>query len=177
MLLTAPDSVLALVDFQGRLMPAIDHGSWVQSRALLLARAARLLSVPVLATEQNPAGLGHTAADLAAQVDRTVEKSCFDSCRAPDFLSVLPEGRRTIVLAGVEAHVCVLQTAFGLKAAGYRAVIAADAVGSRRAADKEAGLARMRAAGIEVVTAEMAVFEWLEDCAHPHFREALKLIR
>ncbi|HYC01994.1 MAG TPA: isochorismatase family protein [Azospirillaceae bacterium] len=175
--LSAADCALVLVDFQARLLPAIDHGAWVLSRALMLAKAARLLDVPALLTEQNPAGLGRTEPRLAAEVPVLVEKMSFDSCRAPAFLEALPRGRNTVLVAGLEAHVCVLQTVLGLKAAGRRPVLVADAVGSRHAADKEAALARLRFHGVEVVTADMAVFEWLGDCTHPAFKAALALIR
>jgi isochorismate hydrolase len=99
----------------------------------------------------------------------------FDATLAPGFSDALPPG--TVVVAGCEAHVCVLQTVLGLLAQGRRVAVAADAVGSRKDGSREAALARMAAHGAEVVTAEMAVFEWLGTAEHPRFREVLALVR
>lgn len=166
-------SALLLIDLQARLMPVIDGGAAVLARARLLRDAAVLLGVPVLATEQNPQGLGATVPDLAGAP--TIRKTTFDATRA-GLLDRLPEGR-ALVVAGCEAHVCVLQTVLGLLASGRRVFVVEDAVGSRRALDRTAALRRMERHGAEVATAEMAVFEWLADSAHPRFREALALVR
>ncbi len=167
-------SLLLLIDLQERLMPAIDGGAAVLANARRLLDAARLLGVPVLATEQNPRGLGVTVPSLAGAP--TVAKTTFDALRAPGVLDRLPE-RLVPVVAGCEAHVCVLQTVLGLLGAGRRAFVVADAVGSRRADSREAALRRMERHGAEVVTTEMAVFEWLGTSEHPRFRDALALIR
>ncbi len=167
-------SVLLLIDFQERLMPAIDGGAAALANARRLLAAARLLGVPVLVTEQNPGGLGPTVPGLAGQP--TVAKTSFDALRAPEVRDRLPETLVPVV-AGCEAHVCVLQTVLGLLDAGRRAVVVADAVGSRRAESREAALRRMERHGAEVVTAEMAIFEWLGTSDHPRFREALALVR
>jgi isochorismate hydrolase len=100
----------------------------------------------------------------------------FDATRTPRFDELAPPDR-DVVLMGAEAHVCVLQTALGLRARGDRVFVIADAVGSRRASDREAGLARMAAEGCKIVTAEMVVFEWLDSCANPKFRDVLALLR
>lgn len=169
-------AALLLVDFQARLMPAIEAGEARLAEALRLARAARLLGVPVLATEQNPAGLGGTAPVLAAEADHVLAKMHFDATRAEGF-DALIGAARTLVVAGCETHVCVMQTVLGLRARGLRVCVAADAVGSRRAESRARGLDRMAAEGAEIVTAEMAIFEWLEHCEHPRFRDALKLVK
>ncbi|MBL8588163.1 MAG: isochorismatase family protein [Methylobacteriaceae bacterium] len=175
-LLAAARSVLLVVDFQARLTPAIEAGEAVLVEAKRLIGAARLLDVPVVATEQNPQGLGGTVPGLLPPDVPIVEKHSFDAARAPALAPLLPAGR-DIVLCGCEAHVCVLQTAFGLIAAGRRVAVVADAVGSRKAASKAAALARLAAGGADVVTAEMAIFEWLGEARHPRFREALALVR
>jgi nicotinamidase-related amidase len=172
-LLTAAGAVLLLVDFQQRLVPAIHDGETVVARAVRLAEAAHLLGVPVCATEQYPAGLGPTVAELAAYPQNVVAKTRFSGAADP---MLLPPATREVVVAGVEAHVCVLQTVADL-VGEHRVVVVADAVGSRDPADRDTGLQRMRAHGAEVVTSEMVLFEWLRDSTHPRFREVQKLLR
>ena len=177
MLLTVEGAVLLLVDLQQRLMPAIHDNEVVVARAVRLAEAARLLDVPVFATEQNPAGLGPTVPPLAAYPQKVVSKTAFSPVGDPAFSSLLPAGDGEIVVAGCEAHVCVLQTVLGLLGAGYRVVVAADAVGSRNPADRAAAIDRARQHGAEIVTSEMVLFEWLRDAQHPKFREVQKLLK
>jgi nicotinamidase-related amidase len=169
-------SALLLVDLQGALLPAIAQGAALIARAAFLARVARLLDVPIYATEQNPAGLGPTDPSLLPLIDRTLTKFSFDATQEPGLLAALPD-RAQFVLAGSEAHVCVLQTAIGLLHAGRSVAVVEDAVGSRHAHDRETALARLRAAGIDVVSAEMVAFEWLGRSDHPRFRDVLMLLR
>lgn len=177
----ADTSVLVLVDYQGRLMPAIHEGGQALARAVLLAEGARLLGVPVIGTEQNPARLGPNADALKALCDTTVAKTHFDAC--PDGLVDAVQAARSgctdIVIAGCEAHVCLLQTALGLLRArpDWRVWVVANASGSRRASDHAAAMVRMGQAGATVVTHEMVLFEWLGDCRHARFREVLALIK
>jgi len=174
--LSAATSALLLVDLQARLMPAIDGGEAVIARAGVLLDAARLLEVPVLATEHNAKGLGPTVQPLAERRPAIFAKMAFDSCRGEGFLAQLAE-RPQIVLAGCEAHVCLLQTGLGLIEAGRRLYVVEDAVGSRRAADRAAALRRLASHGAEIVTAEMVLFEWLERADHPRFREIMALVK
>ena len=173
-LLTAAGAVLLLVDFQQRLVPAIHDGDTVVARAARLAGAAQLLDVPVCATEQYPTGLGPTVAELAGYPQNVVAKTRFSGVADP---MLLPPTAREVVVAGVEAHVCVLQTVADLLDTAHRVVVVADAVGSRDPADRAAGLERMRTHGAEIVTSEMVLFEWLRDSMHPRFREVQKLLR
>ena len=175
MLLTAEGAVLLLIDLQERLMPVIADHEAVIARAVRLAEAATLLDVPVRATEQNPAGLGPTVPPLAGYPQQVLAKTTFSAAGDPGFAALLPEGQ--VVVAGVEAHVCVLQTVLDLLAAGRRVVWAADATGSRDPADRAAAIDRARWHGAEIVTSEMVLFEWLRDARHPRFREVHKLIR
>jgi nicotinamidase-related amidase len=175
-ILSRDASFLLVIDLQARLMPAIDGGEGVVANARRLLEAARLLGVPGLFTEQNPGKLGPTVEDLAPGPDRVAAKMTFDALRAPGLAESLPPGG-TIVVLGCEAHVCVLQTVMGLLGAGRRVVVVRDAVGSRRVENRDAALDRMERHGAEVVTTEMAIFEWLESCEHPRFREALALVR
>jgi len=176
-LLTAETAVVLLIDLQERLMPAIYDGETVVARAVLLAEAARLLDVPVRATEQYPAGLGPTVPPLAAYPQAVLAKTTFSAVADPGFSALLPAGVSEIVVAGCEAHVCVLQTVLGLLGGGRRVLLVADAVGSRDPADRAAALERARKHGVEIVTSEMVLFEWLRDAQHPKFREVQKLLK
>ena len=167
MLLTAESTVVLLIDLQERLIPAIHDGDVVVARAVRLAEAARLLEVPIRATEQYPAGLGRTVSPLADYPQKVLAKTAFSAPADPGFPALLPSGVSQIVVAGCEAHVCVLQTVLGLLGSGYRVAVAADAVGSRDPADREAAIARARQHGAEIVTSEMVLFEWLRDSRHP----------
>lgn len=175
-ILDRAQSLLLLIDFQARLLPAIAEGAAVAANARKLLDAARLLGVPVLATEQNPRGLGATLPQLPLDAGEVEAKMTFDAGATPSVLARLPEDRVAVV-AGCEAHVCVLQTVLGLLARGRRVVIVSDATGSRRPESREAALRRLGGAGAEIVTTEMAIFEWLGTAEHPRFREALALVR
>jgi nicotinamidase-related amidase len=176
-LLTAESAVLLLIDLQDRLMPAIYDGEIVVARAARLAEAARLLDVPIRATEQYPAGLGSTVPPLAEYPQSVLAKTTFSATADPGFPALLPAGVSEIVVAGVEAHVCVLQTVLGLLPSGRHVLLVADAVGSRDPVDRAAAIDRARQHGAEVVTSEMVLFEWLRDAQHPKFREVQKLLK
>jgi len=169
-------SSLLLIDFQAKLMPAIDEAAAAIANARRLYDAASLLGVPTLFTEQYAKGLGPTVAELSPPPDLVAHKMTFDACRAPDFLPRLPEVH-SLIVAGCEAHICVLQTALGLIEAGRRIFVVRDSIGSRRPESKETAIRRMERHGAEIVTTEMVVFEWLQTAAHPRFREASALIR
>ena len=176
-MVTTDGAVLLLIDLQQRLVPAISDNETMIARAVRLAEAAQLLGVPVLATEQYPAGLGPTVAPLAAYPQAVLAKTTFSATEDPGFAELLPAGASQVVLAGCEAHVCVLQTALGLLASGHRVIMAADAIGSRDPADRTAGIDRARHNGAEIVTSEMVLFEWLRHAQHPKFREVQKLLK
>ncbi len=173
--LAAVSSALLMVDFQARLMPAIAGGEGVVAQARRLKAAAALLDVPVLLTEQNPAKLGSTLPELAGGA-AVLAKMTFDAGADPGFAAALPP-RDTVVVCGCEAHVCVLQTALSLLGPGRHVVVVEDAIGSRAPASKAAALRRMERHGVEVVTTEMVVFEWLGSADHPRFREAVALVK
>lgn len=176
-MLDASTSTLLLVDFQARLMPAITGGMAAAATAARLAEAARLLGVPVLATEQNPRGLGGTVEALTGRAGRTFAKMHFNAAAEADLPAAIGPERRTVVVTGCEAHVCVLQTALGLKAKGFAPVVVQDAIASRTVENKAAALQRLAHHAVEIVTSEMVIFEWLGHCEHPAFREALALVK
>jgi nicotinamidase-related amidase len=171
-------SVLCLIDFQEKLMRAIDGAEEVVANAGRLLATAEALNLPVVTTEQNPKGLGPTVPELARPdgAHPVLEKMCFDACDATGVVDALPAGHH-IVVAGCEAHVCVLQTALGLLDRSRRVYVVADAIGSRRPENREAALRRMERAGAEIVTTEMVVFEWLGSADDPAFKSVIALIK
>ncbi len=199
MLLDADDSQLVLIDYQARLMPAIHDSAAVLANARRLGQMARLLGVPVWATEQNPAKLGGTDEALAALCDRIVPKMAFSGAdelqpllappapatrgnarSLPRHLQkAAPEGpeRATVVIAGCETHVCLLQTALMLLEADWDVWVVTDACGSRTERNRDAAYDRLAGAGCELVTTEMVGFEWLRDCERPQFRAVQGLIK
>jgi nicotinamidase-related amidase len=170
-------TALLVIDFQQRLMPAIHDASSVLANAGRLIEAAKKLGVPAIVTEQYPRGLGPTVPELAVDGMPKLAKMDFDATRADGFFELLPKDRPDIVVAGCEAHVCVLQTVLGLIDSGHAVHVVRDAIGSRRAESKETAVERMRGHGAGIVTTEMALFEWLGTAADPHFREISVLIR
>jgi nicotinamidase-related amidase len=174
--LSAAKSTLLFIDFQPRLMQAIDGAEGVVANARRLSDAAALFGVPTLFSEQNPKALGATVEDLKAPPDALLPKMCFDVSRAEGFFAQL--GRwPDVIVTGCEAHVCVLQTVLSLIDAGRRAFVVRDAIGSRRPESKEAAIARMARHGAEIVTTEMVIFEWLGSADHPRFKEATALVK
>lgn len=131
-----------------------------------------------LATEQYPEKLGRTVSGLRDQLANVLMKRMFSVREC--FAGIEPlwqAGRRTIVLCGIETHVCILQSAFDLLAAGWDVYVVIDAVGSRQLEDHQIAMERMRQAGIKVVTSEMVMFEWCESSTHPNFKAISQLVK
>ena len=173
MLIDAERSALLVVDLQEKMVPALADGAAVVANVRWLIGVAMRLGVPVAAVEQYPQGLGPLVPEVAATLapGAVAPKNHF-SCVAAGCLAGLPgAGRAQVVLAGAEAHVCVLQSALDLAAGGKEVFVVADAVGSRRAQDRDVALARMRADGVRIVTREMVAFEWLREAGTALFRE------
>jgi nicotinamidase-related amidase len=207
MLLDADDSQLVLVDYQSRLMPAIFENSLVLANALKLARMAKLLEVPVWGTAENPASLGPLVPELQAAIaaasGRTLDKMSFsavadglvDLLRPPvrkvqagGNARSLPkhlqkpapepeEGRSTIVIAGCEAHVCLMQTALDLLEEEFEVWVVTDACSSRTERNRDAAFDRLAGNGAELVTTEMVAFEWLRTAEHEAFKDVLGLVK
>ena len=173
MLLDAGRSILLIVDVQQRLLPAIHDSPQVLANCVGLIRVAQRLQVPVVASEQYPRGLGRCVPPVRELLPSAafIEKVFF-SCAAEGTLERLPMyEREQWVVAGTEAHVCVLQTVLDLCAAGKEVFVVADAIGSRKPLDRELALARMARNGAEVVSREMVAFEWLKRAGTDLFRE------
>lgn len=176
-LLAAENSLLLLIDLQSKLAPAIHHSAEVEQHCRWLVEMARELAVPVLATEQYPQGLGVTVPSLLSLLksEEILEKIHFSAYQESHIQAALADsGRRQIVLCGTEAHVCVLQTALDLAAAGYQVYVVAEACGSRRDSDKQLALGRLQQAGVVIVSREMVAFEWLQRAGTAQFRHISK---
>lgn len=169
---------LVLVDYQGRLMPAIHRGGAAVRAAEALADAARLLGLRVVGTEQNPAGLGPNVPGIRDRCDVTLAKMHFDACEDGLAAAIDVHGPRPeVVIAGCEAHVCLLQTSLGLLRQGRRVWVVPDACGSRRAGDHALAMQRLGEAGATRVAVEMVLFEWLRRSDHPRFRDILSRVK
>lgn len=180
MLLQRDRSLLLLIDFQERLLPVIEEGEARVGRARLLLDVARILGVPVLASEQYPKGLGPTVAALRERLDASeIRDKLTFSCGRDEGLAaaVRDSGRDQLVIAGVETHVCVLQTALDFVGRGLGVFVVADATGSRDAERRRLGLERMRQEGVRILHSEMAAFEWLQQAGTDLFRRVAPLLR
>jgi len=207
MLLDADDAQLVLVDYQTRLMPVIFENELVIANAVRLARMAQALQIPVWATEQSPDKLGPNVDAVRAVVEsaggRTLAKAHFsavadglgDWLRPParkptqggnarsmpkhlqKAATEPEEGRNTIVIAGCEAHVCLMQTALDLLDDEFEVWVVTDACSSRTERNRDAAFDRLAGNGAELVTTEMVAFEWLRTAEHEAFSELLKLVK
>lgn len=173
MLIDAHRSQLLVIDLQERVLPAIHDHERVVANVVWMVRVARKIGVPVAAVEQYAKGLGRTAKAVRDLVpDAAIAAKTRFSCVAAGCLGALPgSDRAQVVLIGIEAHVCLLQTALELIEEGREVFVVADAVGSRREQDRDLALARMRQEGARIVSREMVAFEWLGEAATPLFRE------
>ena len=171
---------LVVIDFQERLLPKILNGDAVLSKAVKLIQFARILEIPVVVSEQYPKGLGPTVAGLATELQgiKPLEKMTFGCFGDEAFAgAVAALGRKQLLLTGIEAHVCVLQTALMAVNAGYEVFVPRDAVGSRFQAEYEAAIHRLERSGVVLVTTEMALFEILRVAGTAEFKQTLPLIK
>ena len=200
MLLDVQDSQLVLIDYQAKLMPALHEGDAVLRNAVRLAQMAQLLKVPTWGTEQNPDRLGANPAELRDLCRRTLPKMMFSACEEGLIDCLRPQAaapagnarslprhlqkavpaaatRNTVVIAGCEAHVCLLQTALGLLEEEFDVWVVTDACASRTERNRDAAFDRLASAGAELLTTEMVAFEWLGSAEHPQFKAVQALIK
>jgi nicotinamidase-related amidase len=176
--MAAADTGLLVIDVQEKLVPLIPCADVLVRNVGFLIDGARLLDIPVQATEQYPKGLGATVADLAKRVPQRPDKAAFSCCAIPSVVENFRRAARPkILLAGIETHVCVLNTALELLALEFRVYISVDAVASRSAIDHDTALRRMERAGAILTTAETAVFEWVGGAGTPRFKEISRLVQ
>ncbi|SEF98003.1 hydrolase [Marinobacterium lutimaris] len=174
MLIQANNSCLLVVDIQEKLAPAIDDHKTLLENACWITDIANRLHIPVLASEQYPQGLGETLEPLKQRIPReqTFAKlafACSDDSACDEVLQSLR--CEQVIIIGMEAHVCVLQTALRLQQQGREVFVVRDCVGSRKPADKDAALERLRDNGVTLVTREMVAFEWLRKAGDERFRQ------
>ena len=198
-LLLAEDTQLVLVDYQAKLMPVIHQADAVLANARRLAKIANLLKLPIIGTEQNPEKLGSNDQEIKSLCQKTLAKMHFGACEdgLVELLREPPkpmgnarslpkhiqrkqnnqEERNTVVIAGCEAHVCLLQTALGLLEEEFDVWGVTDACGSRTELNRDAAFDRLAGNGAELVTTEMVIFELLRSCEHPDFKAGLSLVK
>ncbi len=174
-------SVLVIVDLQERLLPVVVEPDAVIARSRILLEGALALGVDVLVTEQYPKGLGHTVppiADLLSRNSETVEKTGFSAFAEPSFRTKLvATPKKTLIVAGIEAHICVLQTVLDALDDGFEVICVADAVSSRKPENRELALETMRRAGALILPTESVLFMLLRDAKNPIFKTISQLIR
>lgn len=166
MLIKAKQSAVVLIDMQEKLLPLVIDAAFIEKNCRWLLQIADYLQVPIITTEQYPKGLGHTVTGLTgfSPSEYLMEKVCFS---AAEHLPVL---RDQYILIGIETHVCVLQTALALRAQGKEVFVVEECTSGRDARDKTLALDRMKAHGIDIVSREMVVFEWLAQAGTPEFK-------
>ena len=174
------DAVLVLVDFQSRLAEIVHRSEFVVPNILRLVKGCQALELPILSTLQVPEKLGPMPPELASTLagSKPIPKQTFSALRVPEFLKELDQsGRKQILLTGIEAHVCVLQTGLDLLDAGYEVYVLSDAVFSRAEENHDLALARLHDRGATISSVEMALFELIRTAKHPAFRTISKLIK
>jgi nicotinamidase-related amidase len=198
-LLSAEETQLVLVDYQAKLMPVIHQADQVLANARRLAKIAQLLKLPIIGTEQHAEKLGPNDQEIKSLCQKTLEKMHFGACEdgLVELLREPPkpmgnarslpkhiqrkqnnqEERNTVVIAGCEAHVCLLQTALGLLEEEFDVWVVTDACGSRTELNRDAAFDRLAGNGAELVTTEMVIFELLRSCEHPDFKAGLSLVK
>lgn len=199
-LLDAQETQLVLVDYQVKLMPVIHESTQILLRAQQLAQVAALFEVPIVLTEQNSSKLGASDPRLRSLSNQVIQKMSFSACQEGLSESLRPQRnqqrsgnarslpkhvtqkqeaqeRSTILIAGCETHVCVLQTALDLLDEEFDVCVVTDACGSRTQANKDAAFDRLASHGAELVTTEMVVFEFLKTCEDSRFKQALEIIK
>ena len=176
--MSAGDTALLVVDVQEKLVPAIAGHQPVVWNVRRLIDGARILGLPVAATEQYPKGLGGTLPELAQRLGEIPSKLTFSCGGCPQIFEELQErGIHKLLVCGIETHVCVYQTASGLAERGYEVEVAADAVSSRTVSNKLIGLDRMKDAGARLTSVEMALFELLEVAGGDAFKEVIGIVK
>ncbi|MFH1276807.1 MAG: hydrolase [Candidatus Eisenbacteria bacterium] len=179
-MLKRENAVVVVVDVQDRLLPHIRKHEEVTEAVAKLIRGCRVLGVPVVVTEQYPEGLGPTNRLLKEEFDRwePIVKSTFSCCGEGSFVEAVEKtGRKEVLLCGIEAHVCVYQTARDLLEKGYRVHLLVDGVSSRRKIDRKTAVARMVSMGAILATVEMALFEMLEVSGTEEFKKISKIVK
>ncbi|MCI0331986.1 MAG: hydrolase [Planctomycetes bacterium] len=177
-LMNREDSALLVVDAQVKFLEIIPGSERIVWNIRRLLDAAAALGVPIAATEQYPERLSPTVPELKERIGTVADKRCFSSCVCGDFFEGWKsDNRYRVLVCGIETHVCIMQTALDLVAAGFEPYVAVDAVGARHAVDHETALRRMESAGVILTTTEAAMFEWCRTAEAPEFKKISTLAK
>lgn len=174
------EAVLVVIDFQERLMPAMEKPDELKDNVVKLILGCDIMDVPMLVTQQYTRGLGPTITDIhdALGEYKPIEKTAFSAMGEPEFVERLKAtGRKTVILIGIETHVCVQQTAIDLIESAYTVFIVDDCISSRKSIDRDSGLARMLASGAIKTTAESVLFELVKDAKNQYFKAISSLVK
>jgi nicotinamidase-related amidase len=178
--LNAASTALLLIDFQEKLFPAMHDKDKLLRNVVKLVQGAKVLEIPIMITEQYPKGLGPTIPEIKSLIPdiKPVEKVCFNCCDEDLFCSAL-DGlkRKQVLIAGIEAHICVYQTALALVGAGYDVQVVGDCVASREPENKVTALSRMVGEGVSLTTMEMALFELLKEAKGDKFKQISNIVK
>ena len=180
-ILNEKNSLVLIIDIQDKLLNAVYDKQTVSTKAEIIAKAASILGIPVIVTEQYPKGLGNTAENIKSCLNEDTmyfEKTSFSALENPGIASAIDKsGKNQIIIFGIETHICVSQTAHALIKKGYDVTVIKDASGSRTEIEHNAGIERMKENKVHVITAEIALFEWLKGARHIKFKEVQSLIK
>lgn len=179
-MLDPKNTILVIIDVQHKLAAAMHDKGLLVENLVKLVKGAQVLQVPVIVTEQNPRGLGETLPEIGSLLGdfEPVSKLAFSCCRENAFAERLEKsGRGQVLVAGIEAHVCVYQTALGLKAAGYETQVVSDCISSRTAENKAIALERLRYEGVALTGVETVLFELLGTAEGNRFRQILGIVK
>ena len=179
-LLNPENTVLVVIDFQERLFPVMHDREKLLRQVVKLIQGAKVLDIPVILTEQYPKGLGPTLPEIAELLPdvKPIEKTCFSCCDAESFNnSVEATNRKQVLISGIEAHICVYQTAVALNQGGYEVQVVADCVSSRDPENKMVSLFKMGSVGIAPTTMETALFELLKIASGDEFKQISNIVK
>lgn len=180
-MLNIQDSLVVIIDVQEKLTQASKYGQETAINTAKLVKSANILSIPIILTEQYPAGLGHTVQEVKNELTSDnfiTEKTSFSAMNEPEFVNKIKNsGKKQIVICGIETHICVLQTAAELLNEGYEVYIVKNACASRKKEDYKTGLELLKQYGAKITNLEVTLFEWLKTSKHQNFKEIQALIK
>lgn len=178
-MLNIKTSALIIIDIQEKLVNAANKGNSVAVNMAKVSKAAQILSIPTIITEQYPKGLGKTATEIETSSDTEIfEKTSFSALLEPEFAEEVQSlNKKQIVIGGIETHICVLQTVIDLISEGFEVYVLKDCCSSRREQEHLTGIDLMKQYGAKITSAEIVLFEWLKTSKHPNFREIQALIK
>jgi nicotinamidase-related amidase len=179
-MMTSENTLLLVVDVQGKLAHAMNEKEFLFKSIINMINGARVLGIKTLLTEQNPRGLGPTIPELREHLTaiEPISKTSFSCCDSEQFMRELNSAQpENIVIAGIESHICVYQTARDLIKLKYQVEILSDAVSSRTAENKQIGLERSKAAGAGITSVETVLFEIVKDARRKEFKDILNIVK